>query len=214
MKMQCEAIIFDLDGVLVDSHAIVERHWERWAASLGLPIDPILSAHHGRPTIETVREFAPYLDAVAEARSKEWDEADDTEGLTAYSGAAELLKMIPDDRWTIATSGTRRTATARLRHVQLRIPDGMITADDVKRGKPDPEPYLAAAARLSVSPEKCMVVEDAPSGVRAARLAGAQVIAVASTTDAASLSEADAVAAAISELRVEVTDAGLTVWVD
>ncbi|NER85035.1 MAG: HAD-IA family hydrolase [Leptolyngbya sp. SIO1D8] len=204
MNFTCKAIVFDLDGVLVDSNPIAARHWQEWAKLHGLPVEPILASHHGRPTVETVRQFAPHLDAVAEASAKEIAEADDTDGLVAYEGAFQILLSIPAGRWTIATSGTRRTATFRLQHVGLPIPDNMVTADDVECGKPAPDPYLLAIARLGIAAADCVVVEDAPSGITAAKLAGAQVIGIASTNHPTALSEADAIAAKLSDLQIEL----------
>lgn len=213
MKLHCHAIIFDLDGVLVDSNPIVERHWKRWAEHHRLPYDPIARTHHGRPTVEIIRQVAPHLDAEAEARAKETAEADDTDGLTAYDGAADLLAGLPTGRWGIATSGTRRTASFRLRYVGLIEPAILVTADDVARGKPAPDPYLLAAERLGVEPGDCMVVEDAPAGVAAARAAGARVIGVASTSAAAALADADAVADRLSALRIGTSNDRLVVEV-
>lgn len=213
MTFACQAIIFDLDGVLVDSNPIAERHWERWAERHGLPFDEIAQIHHGRPTVETIRRVAPHLNAEYEARLKETAEADDTNGLTAYSGAAVLLATLPTERWAIATSGTRRTATSRLAHVGLPVPSVFITADDVEHGKPAPDPYLLAAERLGVEPAACVVVEDAPSGIASARAAGSLVIAVASTNKPVMLTNADVVVPELSALHVEVNSDGLVVQV-
>ena len=214
MALRCRAVLFDLDGVLVDSNPIAERHWRRWADRHGLPFDEIARTHHGRPTAETVRRVAPHLDAEREARLKETAEADDTDVLAAYDGAAALLAGLPDGRWAIATSGTRRTAAFRLAHVGLPEPAAFVTADDVRRGKPAPDPYLLAAERLGVAAADCVVVEDAPAGVEAARAAGARVVAVASTNAPAALAGADAVVGRLAALRVEVAPDGLAVRTD
>lgn len=213
MIFACQAIIFDLDGVLVDSNPIAERHWERWAVRHGLPFDEIARSHHGRPTVEIIRRVAPHLDAEREARRKETAEADDTDGLTAYDGAADLLAMLPAGRWAVATSGTRRTAAFRLAHVGLPEPAVLVTADDVERGKPAPDSYLLAAERLGVDPADCVAVEDAPAGVESARAAGARVIAVASTNGPDVLSRADVVLPELAALRVEAGADGLIVQV-
>lgn len=206
MSLTCRAILFDLDGVLVDSNAISERHWKRWAAEHGIPYDEIASMHHGRPTIEIIREVAPHLDAEVEAENKEGREATDTDGLTAFDGAAALIERVPDGQWTIATSGRRRTATTRLAHVGLPEPDTLVTADDIEQGKPAPDPYLLAADRLGIAPQHCVVFEDAPAGVEAAQRAGAKVIAVASTNPPEALAAADAIVERLAE--VEVTPDG------
>lgn len=202
MPLTCEAVIFDLDGVLVDSNAIVERHWQRWAEQRGIPYEEIAAIHHGRPTIEIIREVAPHLDAEAEAEKKEGREGIDTEGLTAFDGAAALIDGLPEEQWTIATSGRRRTATRRLAHVGLPLPEGLVTADDIERGKPAPDPYFLAAERLGVEPRHCVVFEDAPAGVEAAQRAGAKVIAVTSTNDSDALAAADVIVHSLKAVNI------------
>lgn len=208
MPLTCKAIIFDLDGVLVDSNAIVERHWRQWAEQRGIPYEEIAAIHHGRPTIEIIREVAPHLDAEAEAEEKEGYEAADTDDLAAFDGAAALVDGLPAARWTIATSGRRRTATRRLAHVGLPLPETLVTADDVECGKPAPDPYLLAAERLGVEPQRCVVFEDAPAGVEAARQAGARVVAVASTNSPDALAAADVVIHRLQDVRAEADGNG------
>jgi sugar-phosphatase len=205
MTFVCDALLFDLDGVLVDSRALIERHWRRWAAEHDIPFEEIETVYHGRPSVEVIQAVAPHLDAEAEAQRKRDREAQDTNGLSLLDGAAPLLRSLPEGQWTIATSGTRQTATARLSHVGLPQPDTLVTADDVDEGKPAPEPYRLAAQRLGVAPEQCLVLEDAPVGVTSAKRAGAQVIGVAATSSEASLSNADAVIQRPGDLTVEPT---------
>jgi sugar-phosphatase len=211
MSITCKAIIFDLDGVLVDSDPIAERHWRRWAEKRDIPFERIASMYHGRPTAETIRQVAPHLDAEAEARVKEKAEAEDTDGLTAFGGARSLLRSLPSERWAIATSGTRRTAEKRIVHTGLPMPRVLITADDVKQGKPAPEAYLLAAKGLDADPVDCIVFEDAPAGVEAAQAAGARVVAVASTNPVDALQNADHIVENISCVDVTTHDAGLRV---
>ncbi|WP_437185209.1 HAD-IA family hydrolase [Planctomicrobium sp. SH668] len=206
-----DAILFDLDGVLVDSNHLADRHWEMWAAKHGLPFGPIAAAHHGRPTLQTMREFAPHLDIEKEAAEKENREADDTDGLSAFTGALRLLSSIPEDRWAIGTSGRRRTATTRLSFTNLPIPRILITADDVKVGKPDPEPYLLGAAGLGFRPEKCLVFEDAPSGIAAGKAAGATVVAIATTNPPENLRHADAIISQLDDIDVAYENGSLKV---
>lgn len=208
MPLTCDAIIFDLDGVLVDSNAISERHWKRWAEERGVSYEAIAESHHGRPTAEIIREVAPDLDAEAEAQRKEGREATDTDGLRAFEGAAALIEGLPDGRWTIATSGRHRTATTRLSHTGLPQPNTLVTADDVDNGKPAPDPYLLAAERLGMDPKRCVVFEDAPAGVEAAQRAGAQVVAVASTNPPDALGAAEVVVRRLAEVRVEPSENG------
>lgn len=201
-----DAVIFDLDGVLVDSNEVAERHWALWAERRGVPFESLIRAHHGRPTVQTMREFAPHLDVVSEARAKEDAEADDTDGLVAFPGAHRILSVLPADRWAIATSGTRRTAMKRLQHTVLPIPARFITADDVQNGKPDPEPYLKAIQLLGVRAEDCLVFEDAPAGIQAAKAAGAQVIGITSTNTAEALARADLVVDSLDTISIELVD--------
>ena len=197
----CEAILFDLDGVLVDSTAVVVRTWRDWATERGLDAERILEIAHGRLAAETVRHFAPHLDADSEARELERMEAENLDGVLEVDGARELLSALPADGWTVVTSGTRVLASKRMEHVGLPLPERFVSADDVENGKPHPEAYLRGAEILGVHPEACVVVEDAPSGVSSARSAGMRVVAVATTYRQDDLGEADAVASSLMKIR-------------
>jgi len=196
----CAAIVFDLDGVLVDSSVVVERHWRRWASEHQLDLDTILATSPGKRNVEVMAEFAPHLNAAREAAAMDAAEALDTDGIIPYPGAGALLRNLPADRWAVATSGAIDTAIARLRIAELPMPTVLITADQVQHGKPHPEPYLRAAASLGLSPERCVAVEDAPSGVHSAKNAGMTVIAIASTMPPETLQHADAVLLSLLEL--------------
>lgn len=163
----------------------------------------------GRTTAETVHLVAPDVDAEAEALLMETAEADDTDGLVPFAGAASLLGRLPIGRWAIATSGKRRTAVTRLAHTGLPSPHVLITADDVARGKPAPDPYLLAAERLGILAARCVVVEDAPAGIASARAAGARVIAIASTMSREALGDADAIVPRLEDLTFEMTEGAL-----
>jgi len=167
--ISCDAIIFDLDGVLVDSTPCLERHMRQWAAKHGLDAAIVLSLAHGRRTAQTIRLAAPQLDAEVGATAIEAAEAADTEGVVDMPGACALLAALPSTAWPIATSNSRRTAIMRLHHTGLPIPRVLITAESVQQGKPHPEGYLSAAEQLGVDPRRCLVVEDAPAGVSAGR---------------------------------------------
>jgi HAD superfamily hydrolase (TIGR01509 family) len=144
-------------------------------------------------------------------------EAFDTEGVIAIPGAAELVRSLPPNAWAIATSGTRAVALTRLRHTGLPLPAVLITADDVKRGKPNPEGYMLAARRLSMAPDRCVVLEDAPAGVDAARAAGMRVVGLTTTHSRAELKGADVTAAQLADIQVSASDTrpagGLTVCI-
>ena len=198
----CSAILFDLDGVLVDSTRSVDRQWRKWAQENNLEPDAVVRAAHGRRTIETVRQVAPHLNAEAEMRKIERQEVEDTDGVVVMPGAADLLRSIPDGRWCVVTSGTRLLATGRLRVANLPTPGIMVSADDVTKGKPDPEPYLKGAKLLGTKPEECLVIEDAPAGVRAAHAGKMKVIAITSTFPKAELKEADALVRSLDQIEV------------
>jgi mannitol-1-/sugar-/sorbitol-6-phosphatase len=204
----CDAVLFDLDGVLVDSAEIVERTWRLWAARHGLDPAGVISAAHGRRTIETVRLIAPHLAADDEVAALAATESTETDGVYEVPGARELLESLPPRSWAVVTSGIRPVAELRLRHTRLPTPPVLVTADQVRHGKPHPEGYLTAAARLGVDPARCIVVEDTPPGIEAAHAGGMRVIAVASTYEAEALAAADAVVPALSWLRVERSAAG------
>jgi sugar-phosphatase len=206
--VSCDALLFDLDGVLVDSTTCIVHTWRTWAARHGLDVEMILELAHGRRALETVRLVAPHLDACAEAALLAAHESRATAGVTEVPGARALLLALPRDRWAVVTSGVRAVARHRLRHVGLPVPPVMVCADEVTRGKPDPEAYLAAATRLGIPPAECVVVEDAPNGLAAARAGGMRAIAVASTHRPDELSAADAVIPTLGALTVHVTGEG------
>ena len=207
MNFYCSAILFDLDGVLVDSTKSVARQWRLWAEENSIDPEKVLAIAHGRRTIEVVRILALHLDAKAEESRIEKREADDIEGVAVMPGAADLLKSIPDGRWCVVTSGTRYLATSRLRFAHLPIPRVLVAADDVQKGKPDPEPYLKGAQLLKVKPTECLVIEDAPAGIRSAHAGGMKAIALASTYPPAELHEADAVLENLGQIQIRRVDA-------
>jgi sugar-phosphatase len=142
---------FDLAGVLIDSTPAVTRVWTRWAIAHGFDPDDLVRKAHGRPSIATIRDYLPHGDHEAENREVERGEIEDLEGVAPLPGARELLSALPPDRWTVVTSCTRALAEARLRAAGLPIPKQLLTCDDVKNGKPAPEPYLKGASLLGVS---------------------------------------------------------------
>jgi mannitol-1-/sugar-/sorbitol-6-phosphatase len=201
-EFQCSAILFDLDGVLVDSTRSVDRQWRKWATEMNIDPDEVVRIAHGVRTIEVVRRLAPHLDEDAEVLRLEKREAEDQDGVAVMAGAVDLLASIPSGRWAVVTSGTRYLATSRLRVGKLPSSGVLVSADDVTRGKPDPEPYLKGAQLLGMNPVECVVVEDAPAGIRAARAAGMKAIGLTSTYAADKLSEADVVIGSLSEIEV------------
>jgi mannitol-1-/sugar-/sorbitol-6-phosphatase len=204
----CSAILFDLDGVLVDSTGSVDRQWRAWAARKGVDGDAVMGVAHGVRAIEVIRQVAPHLDAEAELRDLENHEANDQEGVSVMPGALELVHSIPAGRWGVVTSGTRHLASARLRFCGLTIPNVLVTSDDVRHGKPHPEPYLKGAEQLGVNPAECLVIEDAPAGIQSAHAGGMKVIGLASTYPSTKLADADAVAEKLAMIHVSPNGAG------
>jgi sugar-phosphatase len=201
--LHCRFVVFDLDGVLVDSQAVVERHWRRWARRHDLDPERVLRVAHGRRTIDAIRDLAPALDAEREVRRMVKAGSRDTNGLEVLRGARTLIQAIPDGQWGVATSGTRITAETRLRHTGLPVPEVLITADDVEAGKPAPEVYQRAALALDGAPEEGVVIEDTPAGIRAGQAAGMRVVAVLTTYDPPDVAMADAVVDGPWAIRTE-----------
>jgi sugar-phosphatase len=180
-NIQCAALLFDMDGVLIDSTPAVARVWHQWAVEHGFNPEEVIRSAHGRPSIATIRQFLPDANHEAENHEVERREIEDLEGIVTLPGAQRLLTSLPRDRWTIVTSATRALAEVRLRVADLPLPERWISADDITHGKPDPEPYLKAASVLGFAPSDCVVVEDVPSGIRSGKSANARVIALRST---------------------------------
>ena len=191
-SIRCRGVLFDLDGVLVDSTPAVSRVWASWAREHGFEPDEVVKKAHGRPSIATIRELLPHGDHAAEDREVELREIADVEGVIPLPGAMELLQALPLQRWAIVTSCTRPLAGVRIGAAGLRKPKHLVTSSDVRRGKPDPEPYLKGAQLLGVPPSECVVIEDAPAGIRAGKAAGARVLALRTTASDAELQQAGA----------------------
>jgi len=194
------AILSDLDGVLVDSSGSVARSWRRWSQRHGLDPAAVEHAAHGRPSLSTVTEFLPGGDAAGEGADVERWQTEDTDGVVALPGAADVIARTPAERFAIVTSCSVPLALARLEAAGLDVPARLVTADRISRGKPDPEGYLLGAERVGVAPERCLVLEDAPAGVAAGRAAGMTVAGVLTTHAAAELRGADALIPTLADL--------------
>ena len=207
-NFSCSAVLFDLDGVLVDSTRQVDREWREWAARKGVDGDAVMAIAHGVRTIEVIRRVAPHLDADAEAAAIENHEASDQTGVVVMPGAMELVQSIPEGRWGVVTSGSRPLAQNRLRYCGLPVPEVLVTSDDVTNGKPHPEPYLKGAEQMGLTPAECLVIEDAPAGIQSGRAGGMKVIALASTYPPAKLADANGVAQELGQIRVSLNGPG------
>lgn len=203
------AVLFDLDGTLVDSTAAVVRSWIAWALERG--IDPVrLQGYHGVPARAIVADLVEAGDVRAAAARIEELELADVHGIEVLPGAAEALAALPAGRSAVVTSCTRALAAVRIEAAGLTRPAVVVTADDVQHGKPHPDPYLLGADRLGVAPRRCLVVEDAPSGIAAARAAGMATLAVTTTTPREQL-VADVVVPTLADVVFAAGEAGVQV---
>ena len=187
LKLYCGAVLFDMDGTLVDSTICVERQWHRWASRHGLDGGRILAMAHGRRNTDTMREVAPHLHIEEEAARFDAEELEERDGIVAVGGVGALIHALHAEEWAVVTSAARRLAEIRLECAGLPIPAVLISAEDVRQGKPHPEGYLEAARRLGVAASQCLVVEDAPAGLQAGRAAGMRVLGVTTTFPASRL---------------------------
>ncbi|HET7891159.1 MAG TPA: HAD family hydrolase [Candidatus Sulfotelmatobacter sp.] len=192
IKVHCAAILFDMDGVLVNSTPAVARVWRQWAVEHGFDPEEVVARAHGRPSLTTVSEYLPDSDHEVENREVERREIADLEGVVPLPGALALLASLPEDRWTIVTSSTRALAEVRIRAAGLPLPKKLVTSSDITHGKPHPEPYLKGASALGFPATECIVVEDVPAGVRAGKAAHAKVIGFKTTVEEPALREAGA----------------------
>jgi len=210
-QVHCAALLFDMDGVLVNSTPAVARVWRQWAIEHGFDPEEVVARAHGRPSLTTVREYLPNSDHETENREVERREIADLEGVIPLPGALSLLASLPPDRWTIVTSCTRALAEVRIRAAGLPLPKKLITSNDITHGKPHPEPFLKGASVLGFPSEDCIVVEDVPAGVRAGKAAHAKVIAFRTTVDEPLLRDAGAdwVLNNCSQIRLLYVDHGL-----
>lgn len=189
-RAHCHALLFDMDGVLINSTPAVARVWRRWAIEHGFNPDEVVARAHGRPSLTTVRELLQNADHEKENREVERREIEDVAGVVPLPGALDLLASLPQSRWSVVTSSTRALAEVRLRAAGLPIPKHLITSTDVAHGKPHPEPYLKAAAILGYPASECIVVEDVPAGIQSGKAAGARVIALTTTLPVPTLQQA------------------------
>jgi sugar-phosphatase len=175
--IRCKGVLFDMDGILVSSIGSVDRTWTKWAGMRGMAPENVLSIAHGCRAIDTFARLRPDLDPETELKIVEDIEIADNEGLMVLPGVLALLAALPKERWTVVTSATDRLTRLRLAAGGIPVPERIVTAEHVTRGKPHPEPFLAGAALLGFRPEECVVFEDSSSGTQAGRAAGCTVVA-------------------------------------
>jgi len=209
IRVKAKGILFDMDGVLVSSIGSVVRCWRQWAEHYEVPNAEIYEVPHGMRAIEIVKALRPDIDPEVGLRYIEDLEMDDVADLVVLPGVKALLESLPVERWAIVTSATRRLLLGRLKAAGLPIPERIISADMVERGKPDPEPYRRGAELLGLRPEDCLVVEDAPSGVGAGLAAGSRVLGVVGTHTAEDLDGAEWIVGSLEGVKVTVVAEGL-----
>lgn len=211
MHFKCAAFLFDMDGVLVDSHAVVERTWRRWAQRHQMDPELLIRAAHGRRTRDTLRAVAPHLDLLSEVAWLDAAELADFDGLVAIEGATRFLATLPPHSWGVVTSAGRELAQRRLESAGVPLPLVIVTSEDVTHGKPAPDGYVLGAQRLGQSAASCLVFEDAPPGVAAGRAAGARVVALTTNYSAEALAGADVVVPNFMRLSIQSDGSGFVV---
>jgi sugar-phosphatase len=216
VSIVCQGLLFDMDGVLVDSLASVRRSWRRWAAEFGVTEAATLEIPHGTRAADIIQMLAPNANAKYALERIDELEAHDLEGIVALPGAAALLQSLPAKRWTIVTSATSLLLHARLRAAGLAAPVHLVTGSDVTKGKPDPEPYLRGAEMLGIAASQCVVFEDASNGVRAGLAAGCRVVGVLSTHSAEALRDvgAEFVVESLADVSVRLVEGALRISVN
>lgn len=216
VTIEVSGLLFDMDGVLVSSIGSVLRSWRRWAKHYGLPNPDKVEIPHGVRAIDIMEQLKPGIDKVEGLKLIEDIEVADTADLEVLEGVRVLLENLPAHRWAIVTSATRRLLLGRLKAAGLPVPDRIITGDQVKLGKPDPEPYRRGAELLGVAPQECLVFEDAPSGVRAGVAAGCRVLGVLGTHSAEELRAAGAnwIVSSLRNVRTETHDGRVAIMID
>jgi sugar-phosphatase len=187
MNLTCTAILFDMDGTLVDSTRIVEQLWGRWAARRRIPLEAVLEFSHGRPTIATLNHFLPGCDHTEALREMAQFEETQLDDVVAVPGAAQVVGALRGHPWAVVTSAWRTLAEARILSAGLPLPPVIVPVDEIRDGKPDPEGFLRAAERLRVPAHECLVFEDTRPGIEAGLAAGMQVVGLLTTVSAGQL---------------------------
>ncbi len=208
MTVEVRGLLFDMDGVLIDSTGADERAWIGWATHHGMERDFPLRATHGRRAVDSLRELRPDLDEVVELERLESFDSAVGESAQLLAGVSRLIGRLPEGSWTVVTSAPERLMRRRLAGAGLKLPPVVVTADKVANGKPHPEPYLAGAKVLGFAPAECLVIEDAPAGVKAGKAAGCRVLGVLGSHRAEELMEADWRVRSLEDVTAEVVEGG------
>jgi sugar-phosphatase len=211
VEIRCRGVLFDMDGVLIDSTGADERTWRRWATLRGLGESFSMRSTHGRRALDTLRALRPDLDPAEEIRVLEQLDTGELAGVLPLPGVPGLLASIPESQRAVVTSASTQLMRNRLQAAGLALPQHAVAADHVTHGKPHPEPYLSGAALLGFAPAECLVIEDAPAGIASARAAGCRVLGVLTSHGAADLKHADWLVSSLAELRAACHEDG---WID
>jgi mannitol-1-/sugar-/sorbitol-6-phosphatase len=208
---EAAGLLFDNDGVIVSSISSVNRCWRKWAAHYNVPVGPDWEIEHGTRAVDVMQKLVPGINVTEGLKLIEDMELEDVADLTVLPGVKALLESLPMDRWAIVSSATYRLLVGRLKVAGLPVPDKIISGDRVVNGKPHPEPYIKGAELIHAAPKDCIVIEDAPSGVRAGKAAGSRVLGVLGTHSAEDLREAgvDWVVETLEHVKAESTPTGL-----
>ena len=212
IEVACKAVLFDLDGTLIDSRQSIDIAYKAWCDFHGMDFKEVLNRIHGRRTVDSVKMLLPDKDLQTEINRLEELECASVDGLVELSGAKKLINDLGSNHWAIVTSGSRRLATHRLTHCGMKIPTVFITAEDVVNGKPDPEGYKKAADLLGVSYADCVVFEDAPAGINAARAAGMRSVSFPTTHEVESLKGSTHCVANLEKVHIKIA-AGLHILI-
>ncbi len=193
LTIHVRGILFDMDGVLISSTASDEKSWLRWAHFHGMEKSFSLKAIHGIRNVDTLRAIRPDLDASVELERLDDFDEEEQDGIAVLPGVRRFIAALPPESWTIVSSASERIMRGRLECAGIHAAHRIVTANDVIHGKPHPEPYETGARILGLAPSECLVIEDAPSGIKSGKAAGCKVLAVLSSHPAADLDEADSI---------------------
>jgi sugar-phosphatase len=204
MKIRTRGLLFDMDGILISSIGSVERSWALWAQARNMDVTEIIANSHGQRALDIIRKLVPPEEVDAEFKRIEEIECEDTEGLQVLEGVKPILDTIPQKFWTIVTSATERLARVRLCAGGIPVPENFVTSERVRKGKPDPEPYVKGAQLLGLDPLDCLVIEDSASGARAGKAAGCRVMATLFSHKKEDLEAADYVVRSLADVTVRI----------
>ena len=208
VALSVRGVLFDMDGVLISSTEADERCWLRWARFHGMEGTFSIQSTHGKRSIDTLRELRPDLDPMTERKRLEDFDAEDPGAVIVLPGVKPLIASLPANAWTIVTSAPKSLMRNRLMSTGILMPQRFVAADDVSHGKPHPEPYERGARVLGLEPSECLVIEDAPAGIKAGKDAGCKVLAVLSSHTPVELTDADWIVPSLEHVTAAPADDG------